>query len=317
MHGAKDQTVSSAERYRRLVALCGLAGALLLGACAAASRPADPTRPRADLPPYPIILEASEERREKALAAWTTLAGEQAAPTAPTPELRPVTATISALPATLNAPPRMPKVGAIEGKTQSEEETRESLRRFIETASPLLGLERRAPVAGLTERESMLADLSLVEITDGSGGAKLARYRQNPFDLPLRNGYGEIEVGYTPDLRVTRLTSSAIPDTERLRRVITSARQGLAQDKLAASLLNRNFTFTGANGAPQTRAITSIEAVVVRELVVFPQPSAGAGDMLELRLAWEISLGAGNDAPIVYVDAVTGEQLFLAPATPT
>ena len=299
----------SREVRRTLAALCCVALALLMCSCAAASRPADPNRPRADAPAYPLVLEASEERREKALAAWSVIVGEQPAADATKPELRPVTATIESLPPAPAAPPRMPKVAAGEARTQTDEETRESLRRFIETAAPLLGLERRAPVAGATERDSTLGDLSLVEVAEGPNATKLARYRQNPFDLPLRNGFGDIEVAFTPDLSVTRLKSTAVPDTERLRRAVTALRQGLAQDKLASSLLNRTFTFADAAGNPQTRAVTNVESVLVRDLVVFPQRRAGADTQLELRLAWELSI-EGQGAPlVVYLDAVTGEQL--------
>lgn len=316
MNSTKASPSSSGRFQRRLAALCGVAVALLCSACAAASRPADPNRPRTDAPPYPIVLDASEERREKALAAWSVLAGEQAGATAPKPDLWPVTATIISLPATPATPLRLPKVGAGETQGQNEEETRESLRRFVETAAPLLGLERRVEtVAVETERESTLSDLSLVEIIDGPGGTKLARYRQNPFDLPLRNGYGDIEIGYTPDLRVTTLKSTAVTDTERLRRAVTAAQQGLAQDKLATSLRSRTFTFNDTAGNRQTRTITSAEAVAVRELVVFPQRRAGDDTRLELRLAWEVSLGGQSDPVTIYIDAVTGEQLPTGPPT--
>lgn len=297
---------------RALAALCAVAFALLAGACAAASRPADPNRPRADAPPYPLVLEASEERREKALAAWSVVVGDQAA--APAPGLRPVTATISSLPASLAAPPRMPKVVAGDAATQTDEETRESLRRFVETAAPLLGLERRAPAPGATERESTLGDLSLVEITGGAGATRLARYRQNPFDLPLRNGFGAVEIGFTPDLRVTSMTSTAVPDTERLRRAVAALRQTVAQDKLAAALLNRTFTFTDAAGNTQTRTVASAESVVVRDLVVFPQRRAGDSTRIELRLAWELSLEGQGPPLVAYLDALTGEQLAETPA---
>jgi len=295
---------------RALAALCGAALALVAAACGAATRPADPNRPRAaDAPPYPLVLEASEERREKALAAWTVIVGEQAAAAAPWPLLRPVTATIDSLPAGLTTPPRMPKVVAGEAASQTDEETRESLRRFVETAAPLLGLERRPPAPGETERESTLGDLSLVEITGAAGATRLARYRQNPFDLPLRNGYGAVEVGFTPDLRVVALSSTAVPDTERLRRAVAATRQNLQQDKLAASLLNRTFTFTDAAGNTQTRTVASAESVAVRDLVVFPQRRAGDDTRLELRLAWELALAGGGAPLTAYVDAVTGEQL--------
>ena len=97
---------------RALAAPCCVALALLICSCAAASRTADPNLPRAEAPAYPLVLEASEERREKALAAWSVIVGEQPAANAPKPELRPVTATIESLPAALAAPPRMPKVVA-------------------------------------------------------------------------------------------------------------------------------------------------------------------------------------------------------------
>ncbi len=310
MTDIKARLFSRGTCGRKPGVLCVVAFAFFLCSCAAASRPADPNLPRADAPPYPILLESSEERREKALAAWSVLAGEQPSATAPKPELRPVTETISNLPPSLANPPRMPKVGGGETQSQTEEETRESLRRFVETSAALLGLERRAVVAaGVTERESTLGDISLIEIVDGPDGTKLARYRQNPFDLPLRNGFGDIEVAFTTDLRVTRLTSTALPDTERLRRAVTASRQGLSQEKLTSSLLNRTFTFTGADGNQQTRTVTSAEAFVVRELVVFPRRLAGDDTKIELRLAWELLI-EGQGAPLTaYVDAITGEQL--------
>lgn len=296
---------------RRLALLCALALALFACGCAAASRTADPNGPRAatDATPYPLVLEASEERREKALAAWSVVVGEQAAVAATPPELRPVTATIGALPSSLAAPLRMPKVVTGDPQTQSAEETRESLRRFVETAAPLLGLERRPPAPGETERTSTLGDLSLVEIADGPNATKVARYRQNPFDLPLRNGFGSVEIGFTADLRVTSLTSTAVPDTERLRRAVAALRPTIAQDKLAASLRNRTLTFNDAAGNAQPRTVAGVESVVVRDLVVFPQPRPGDPTRIELRLAWELAL-EGQGAPLTaYVDAVTGEQL--------
>lgn len=300
----------SREVRRRLAALCTVAVALLAAACAAATRTADPNRPRtADAPPYPLVLEASDERREKALAAWSVIVGEQAAAGTPPPSLQPVTATIGALPSSLTTPPRMPKVVAGDAGSQDDEQTRESLRRFVETAAPLLGLERRPPAPGDTERVSTLGDLSLVEITGEAGGTRLARYRHNPFDLPLRNGFGAVEVGFTADLRVTSLTSTAVPDAERLRRSVAALRQTVAQDKLAAALLNRSLVFTDPAGDAQTRTVAGVEAVVVRELVVFPQRRAGDDTRLELRLAWELALEGGAAPLVAYVDAVTGEQL--------
>ncbi|MBC7933698.1 MAG: hypothetical protein H7Z38_24315 [Rubrivivax sp.] len=275
------------------------ASALLFGAaCAAATRPPDTERPRGNAPPYPVILTASDDRRAGVLANWKTVAGEQSAATGPSPELQPVTATLAALPANLSSPPRMPTVIITDEKEQSEEETRESLRRFIATAAPLLGVG--------------LDGLSLVEVKDApAGNAKTARYRQNPFPYPLRNGYGLVEITFTPDLRVVGLSSTAIPDTERLRLALAAVKPAAlpTADKTIASLASRPVTFTDRTGNQQTRTITQADALAARELVVFPLRRTADAATIELHLAWEIAVG-GPEAPIlVYLDAVTGEQL--------
>lgn len=271
--------------------------ACVLGACAAATRPADPSRPRgANDQPYPVVLAASDERKAGALAAWSNLLGTEGASARPTPELRPVTATLGALPAGLSALPRMPRVIIKDEQEQTEEETRESLRRFIDGAGPLLGV---AP-----------GELSLVEMTDAPSGAKRARYRQNPFRFPLRNGYGDVEVTFTPDLRVTGLSSTAIPDAERLRLAISAFRgQWTPAEKAVASLADRAVVYKDANGIQQTRTVAATGDATARELVVFPVRREGDSPALELHVAWEIYLGAQSPPLVVYVDALTGEQL--------
>jgi hypothetical protein len=309
MSGSKRRTLSS-NVCRVALALCCAWVAVLLCSCAAASNAPGAGRPRADQPAYPITLDASEERRQKALAAWTIIVGEQVAATAPTPELRPVTSTITSLPSSAIPPPRMPKVTTGETTGPSEEETRESLRRFIKIAAPLLGLEERVPTTfGRSEREPTIGDVALVEYVDGPAGTRVARYSQNPFDLPLRNGFGVVQIGFTPDLRVTALSSTAIPDAERLNRLIEGVRQNLSQSKVADSIRNRSFSFRDASGTEQTRTVSSIEEVTVRDLVVFPRLPAEGATKLELRLAWEISIGSQASPAVIYVDAVTGEQL--------
>ena len=216
------------------------------------------------------------------------------------PELRPVTATISALPTGLDAPPRMPLVVISDAKTQTEEETRESLRRFIQTAAPLLGVEPR--------------ELSLVEVTDARNGARTARYRQNAFQYPLRNGYGEVSITFTQDLRVLALSSTAVPDAERLRRSLAAVAQGLPAFD-ANALVNRVVTYTDRGGARQTRTLGPADALNARQLVVYPVRRDVDPSTLELHVAWEAAPG-GESTFFVYVDAVTGEVLGAAEESP-
>lgn len=278
--------------------------ALLLSACGAATKPPETGRPRAGGAPYPVVLAASEERRQGAIAAWATIAGAQATP-APTPELRPVTATLVSLPANLAAPVRMPKVVIQDENELSEEEIRESLRRFITTAASLLGVST--------------GELSLVAVTEvpGSNNVRRALYRQKPFPHPLRNGYGDVAVTFTtPDLIVTGLSSTAVPDSERLRRALSAVTQQVNAQAASASLANRAVVFRDRDGAEQTRAIAAADQVSARELVVFPVRSASDPATLELHLAWELAAGTPTAPLLVYVDAVTGEQLGAAEGPP-
>jgi hypothetical protein len=286
----------------RTLSLICLAAAT--AACAAATRPASPDRPRASDAPKFVAVSTTEERRTAALAAWRTIVGEQSATASPAPELRPVTATISALPAGLDAPPRMPLVVISDEKTQTEEETRESLRRFIQTAAPLLGVDPK--------------ELSLVEVTDATdttNGARTAHYRQNAFPYPLRNGYGEVSITFTQDLRVFALSSTAVPDAERLRRSLAAVAQGLPAFD-ANALVNRTVTYTDRGGTQQTRTLGLGDALNARQLVVYPVHRDADPSTLELHVAWEAVAGGGASTLYVYVDAVTGEVLGAAEGSP-
>jgi len=266
------------------------------GACAA-SRDPDPSRPRTNEPPYPIIIAANAERRDQALAGWAALARDNNVRNEPPPALQPVTATISQLPATEN-PLRLPLVeirnedGQLRANSE-EESRRESLRRFITGASALLGV---AP-----------QNLSLVTRTDEVNGTRRALYQQQPFPYPLRAGFGILDIAFTDDRRVLSLSSTAIPDTERLTRALALVRpQQLTADQAIERVRGRSFTFPGVN-APLTYTVAPDDPVTPRELVVYPIRIPNDAGALELRVAWELAVGRGATPYLVYLDAVRGE----------
>lgn len=286
--------------------LLSLAASAALASACAASREPNPARPRSDAPPYPVVLAANAERREAALSAWARLANAGAAPNTPAPELQPVTATVSALPPGATGL-RLPlveieDVGKEPGGETEDEATRESLRRFIAGAGALLGAEPR--------------DLSLVEVRGEAGGTRSARYQQQPFPYALRGGFGAIDITFTADRRVTALTSTAIPDAERFTRSLAAQRpQQLPADQAVARLKGRAFTYATADGGRQTYTAAADDEIRPRELVVYPLRRANDPAVLELHVAWEMSVGRGGSAPhLVYLDAVTGEVIAAAAA---
>jgi hypothetical protein len=280
-------------RLALVVSLVSLAGA---SSCAGARDP-DPARPRANEPAYPVVLAANAERREQALAGWAALARDNNLANEPPPGLQPVTATISQLPTT-DAPLRLPLVEirdeAGEVREASREESRrESLRRFILSAGALLGV---AP-----------QNLSLVERKDESNGTRRARYQQQPFPYPLRGGFGALEIAFTDDRRVLSLSSTAIPDTERLSRALALLRpQQLTADQAIERVRGRAFTFPGIS-SQQTYTVAPDDPIVPRELVVYPVRPANDAGALELHVAWELAVGKGATPYLVYLDAVRGE----------
>ncbi|MBA3712035.1 MAG: hypothetical protein H0W76_06250 [Pyrinomonadaceae bacterium] len=283
--------------HRRARLFTGVMLALLAGACAAARAP-DTGRPRAaNEPDYPVLLGGGADRRARALSSWATLTNEQGLSTAPAPALQPVTATVRELPA-LETPLRLPQIGGGDGKKQTDEELRESLREFIANTRGLLGVDPQF--------------ISLIGVVDGDGDTQHARYRQRPFLYPLRGGYGDIEITFTPDRQVVQLTSTALPDAARVRRALDDARRQISAADAGSRLAGRNITYTDAAGQTQTTTLPdAANEMTPRELVVYPLRRAGDADTLALHLAWEVVINArpGAAALLVYVDAVSGEVI--------
>jgi hypothetical protein len=270
-------------------------------ACAAASRSPDTSQPGSAVPGYPATIAADEERRASMMDAWRSFAEAQGiSADVPTPEFQPVTATIRtiALVTASSAFLRLPRIGTAE---MNEEQTRESLRRFIASARAVLGVDP--------------ADLSLVAIENLENGAKRARYEQKPFLYNLRAGYGEIAITFAPDLRVVELSSTAIPEAERLRRTLAGITPRFNAEQAQAGLVGRTLTYRDGANVPQTIVVpTEANALTVRELVIYPTPRADDPSTLEFHLAWEIAISrTGAPDVLVYLDAIRNEVISVQP----
>ena len=273
-----------------------LALLVILAVCmsACADRPAPgASSPRSNEIPYPVLMTDAAERRQAALVAWTKFMHEQGITNAPAPELQAITATIRNLPTSTGTLLYLPKVGDHDPMT--EEETRDSLRRFITSIRGLLGAEPQ--------------QLSLVQRTDLADGTKKARYEQRPFRYPLRGDYGAVEITFAPDRRVLQVTSTAIPEVEQLQRAGAGIRPRWTAEKVPDLLAGRTFTYTDEAGNKQTFTVAKGEVISVRELVIYPVPRLSDPSTLEFHLAWDIAIGHAPSQQIIYFDAVTDELL--------
>jgi hypothetical protein len=257
--------------------------AVLLSANACSTlQPTDPNGPRPNTPPYPVVALEEANSLEDARLAWRQLAQRYALPTTSDVVLNPFTATVKALPADHSTPIFLPKLGA--GATQTEEEIRESLRRFIDDWRSLIGADPD--------------QLSLIEHTDESANVQIARYEQRPFRYALRGDYGKLVIRFNKTNRqVIELSSSCLRNTDRLQAALSNLTPQVTPEDAVSHIKGKSLSVIGANDAAEPK-----------QLVVYAMPSAANPNVLELRLAWEIET-PNSGVKKVYLDAISAEVI--------
>jgi len=284
--------VNILETTRRLTfVMIVLVSALVFSSCAAL-QPANVTGPAGNNALYPILLIEDAHRKEATLAALNRLGQLSGKSNGAQPQLQPVTGTILGLPAQTSGSLFLPKVGA--GAIMNEEETRESLRRFIRDWQELIGSDP--------------AKLSLIERTDQPDGSKLASYQQRPFRYPIRGNYGKLEIRFNSDRRVINLSSSCIPDADRIQSAISALNLRPRSEETLPKLRAKGLRYLDAQGNERTFAIPASSEMIARQMTIYILPAKNQPDALEFHLAWEIEI---TNAPVklAYVDALSAEVL--------
>lgn len=281
------------QRTRQVLRWAGtsavLSVAFALSACAAARAP-DVTTPRPAENVYPVVINEDLARRETAMAAWRNLLKNQQIDAQANPDLYPVTSTLQSLPVLPGSGLVLPPIG--KKPEMSEEETRESLRRFLTSTGPLICADQ--------------SQLTLVKRNDLADGTKSALYEQRPFRYSLRGGFGQVTVAFTAARQVQQLSSTCLPDLDDTQRELQSLRPDptITPDKLAATLLGKTFTAPG--GTSPSVTIANKDDFVLGEPIILVRRTDSSPSALEFRLAWEVMLKAGFP---VYVDAIDGTVL--------
>ena len=281
----------SADSYigRSLILGLTVASLWLLSACAA-FQPTDANGPASNLPQYPVALSDLGTRLEEASVAWYQLSQRYGLPGKTEANLQPYTATLESLPANLPAPIYLPKVGSQTNPT--EEETRESLRRFIVEWKQLIGSDPN--------------QLSLVQRIDEPSGVKIARYEQRPFRYPLRGGFGNLEIRFRSNGQLISFSSNCIPNADRIQGTLSGLPPKVTGEQAVNHIKTQPIVVTNATGQQQSVSLPSNAVVEARQLVVFAQPSKVPPSGLEIRLAWEIDVTNGPISK-VYLDAISDE----------
>jgi len=259
------------------------------GACAA-FQPADANGPAANRPQYPIALPDAGARLEEASVAWYQLSQRYGQPGKTEANLHPYTATIESLPANLPGPIYLPKVGSPTGPT--EEDTRESLRRFIVEWQRLIGAEPN--------------QLSLVERTDEPSGVKVARYEQRPFRYPLRGGFGSVVIRFRSNGQLVGFSSNCIPNADRLQPTLSALTPQITAEQAVNHIKTQPVTTVNTASQQPGVFLPANATVEAGQLVVYAHPSKDPSSGLAIRLAWELDVTNGPISK-VYVDAISDE----------
>jgi len=272
-----------------LLLTLALVAVVSAGACAA-FQPPDANGPTANRPQYPIALADTGPRLEEASTAWYQLSQRYGLPGKTEAPLHPYTATLENLPANLPAPLYLPKIGVPAKPT--EEDFRESLRRFIVEWQTLIGADPN--------------QLSLVERTDEPSGVKVARYEQRPFRYPLRGDFGSLTIRFRSDWQLVGFSSNCIPNADRLQGTLNSLTPKVTAEQAVNHLKTQPLTFVNTSGQQQNVTLPANATVEAKQLVVYAQPAKDPAGGLTIRLAWEIDITHGPVTK-VYLDAISDE----------
>src|SRR5258705_2923176 len=210
-----------------------------------ALQPPDVNGPKGNLAPYPIVLTNEREDVRDRRLAWRQLSQRYSLPNNISPTLDPLTGTIKSLPENTRTPILLPKVGT--GPTQTEEETRESLRRFLVEWRRLIGADP--------------GQLSLVERTDEPSGIKLARYEQRPFRYPLRGGFGNLIIRFCADRQVLELSSTFYSHYDRLQASLSALTPKANPQDASSHVKGQSTTIGNPAGQQQNLTLPSDSAV--------------------------------------------------------
>jgi hypothetical protein len=275
------------KSYKRFVLLALI---VALPSCAP-TVPPNAAGPRGNEAPYPVLLAEDNHRQEATTAAINHLLGSDVVP-ASAPPLQPITATIESLPTNTAAVLYLPKLGA--NATMNEEETRESLRRFIRYWQGPIGADP--------------AKLSLVETVNQPDGSKVAHYEQRAFRYPIRGNYGKLEISFTPGRRILNIVSTCIPDADKIQTALAAVATKLKPEDVVKQLTTNDIQYSNVSGSKLTFRPTANNQLEIHELVTYISPADGQTNALAFHVAWEIGI---TNAPfqMAYVDAVTGEVL--------
>ena len=229
---------------------------------------------------YPVVIEDSQQRREKAEREWRRMLDFYKVAQAP-PDLYPISYTPRSLAVVADGIKIMATAPEPGTETLAQ---REAVKRFIDQWRELVGAD---PLT-----------VSLVAGTD-AGDAHRLTYRQANYAFPITGNFGEMTAIISRDGRLLQLDDHFIPIVE------LPLKPAIDREEAARRVVGRTFTYSDIAGRQQQVRVDNPAEIKVKRVVVAPVEMP---DRIEVHLAWEIVAGTSLSWT-VYIDAMTGEEI--------
>jgi hypothetical protein len=229
---------------------------------------------------YPVVIEDSQQRREKAEREWRRMLDFYKVAQAP-PDLYPIIYTPRSL---VNVSGGIKIMAAAPEPGTETLAQREAVKRFIDQWRDLVGAD---PLT-----------ISLVAGTD-AGDAHRLTYRQANYAFPIIGNFGEMTAIISRDGRLLQFDDHFIPIVE------LPQKPAIDREEAARRVVGRTFTYSDIAGRQQQVRVDNPAEIKVRRVVVAPVEKS---DRIEVHLAWEIVAGTSLSWT-VYIDAMTGEEI--------
>jgi hypothetical protein len=122
----------------------------------------------------------------------------------------------------------------------------------------------------------------------------------------LRGDFGKLQIHFTANRRLLNLTSSCIPDAERLQSALAAITPRLTAEDAIKHVRDRGVRYTDSFGNQQTFNVSGSNKIDSQELVTYVLPLNPAAGFLEIRVAREVTV---SNAPFktAYIDALNDE----------
>jgi hypothetical protein len=240
-----------------------------------------PKVPGTNQPAYPVAINDSPDRHDRAEKDWKRMLDAYNVPET-APDFYPITWAPRSLPGIKDGIKIMAYKAA--AKETQDSALREAAKSFVQRWQDLTVAEP--------------AGISLTEASQAGDLTKLT-YREMSYPFPIAGSFGQMTLTVGADGTLRQLDDKFIPVVD------LPTRPTIDRETALGSIVGRTLTSTDSSGKAEQVKVNSKSDITGARLVVLPIEK---GTALEVHLAWQLTGGKPTQWTL-YVDAINGGVL--------